>query len=79
VLAPESVQQSDRKNQRGACGAASANVKVLQKMLGHSSASMTLDRYADLFDADDVSVSDTVNAQIIKRVGSDVWSVGRAE
>lgn len=53
-----------------------ANVKVLQKMLGHASASMTLDRYADLFDADDVSVADAVNAQILDRVGSAAWSVG---
>jgi integrase len=28
------------------------NVKVVQRMLGHSSAAMTLDTYADLFDAD---------------------------
>jgi len=31
---------------------AGANVKVVQRMLGHSSAAMTLDVYADLFDAD---------------------------
>lgn len=29
-----------------------ANVKVLQRMLGHASAAMTLDRYSDLFDTD---------------------------
>lgn len=29
-----------------------ANVKAVQRMLGHSSAAMTLDRYADLFDND---------------------------
>mgnify|MGYP002711164512 CR=1 FL=1 len=29
-----------------------ANVKAVQRMLGHSSAAMTLDRYADLFDSD---------------------------
>ena len=29
-----------------------ANIKVLQKMLGHKSAAMTLDVYADLFDDD---------------------------
>jgi len=51
-----------------------ANVKVLQKMLGHASAAMTLDRYADLFDSDDVSVSDAVNAQILERVGAGAWS-----
>ena len=29
-----------------------ANVKVVQRQLGHASAAMTLDRYADLFDED---------------------------
>ena len=29
---------------------AGANVKAVQRMLGHASAAMTLDRYADLFD-----------------------------
>jgi integrase len=31
---------------------AGANVKAVQKMLGHASAAMTLDIYADLFDDD---------------------------
>jgi len=31
---------------------AGANVKAVQRMLGHASAAMTLDRYADLFDDD---------------------------
>lgn len=31
---------------------AGANAKAVQRMLGHASAAMTLDRYADLFDAD---------------------------
>lgn len=31
---------------------AGANVKVLQNMLGHASAAMTLDIYSDLFDED---------------------------
>jgi integrase len=29
-----------------------ANVKAVQRMLGHASAAMTLDTYADLFDED---------------------------
>lgn len=32
--------------------AAGANVKAVQRMLGHASAAMTLDTYADLFEAD---------------------------
>jgi integrase len=31
---------------------AGGNVKAIQRMLGHSSAAMTLDVYADLFDDD---------------------------
>jgi integrase len=31
---------------------AEANVKAVQRMLGHAKASMTLDVYADLFDDD---------------------------
>lgn len=36
---------------------AGANVKALQRMLGHPSAAMTLDVYADLFDDDLDSVA----------------------
>ena len=36
----------------GAAVLAGANVKAIQKMLGHASAAMTLDIYADLFDED---------------------------
>jgi integrase len=37
---------------------AGANVKAVQKMLGHASAAMTLDTYADLFDRDAEAVAD---------------------
>jgi hypothetical protein len=36
---------------------AGANVKAVQRMLGHASAAMTLDRYGDLFDDDLESVA----------------------
>lgn len=36
---------------------AGANVKAVQRMLGHASAAMTLDVYADLFDEDMDSVA----------------------
>ncbi|RLK52481.1 tyrosine-type recombinase/integrase [Microbacterium telephonicum] len=39
-----------------------ANVKTVQRMLGHTSAAMTLDVYADLFDSDLDGVSDAMNA-----------------
>lgn len=39
---------------------AGASVKVVQRQLGHSSAAMTLDVYADLFDGDLDAVADTM-------------------
>lgn len=40
-----------------------ANVKVVQRMIGHASAAMTLDVYADLFDDDLNAVADRLDAQ----------------
>lgn len=41
-----------------------ANVKVLQRMLGHKSAAMTLDTYADLFESDLAGVSARVEERV---------------
>lgn len=41
-----------------------ANVKAVQRMLGHAKASMTLDVYADLFDDDLDSVADSLDPAI---------------
>ena len=41
---------------------AGANVKAVQRMLGHASASMTLDTYADLFEDDLDDVSDRLDS-----------------
>lgn len=41
---------------------AGANVKAVQRMLGHASAVMTLDRYADLFDDDLDAVAERLDA-----------------
>lgn len=43
-----------------------ANVKVVQRMLGHASAAMTLDVYADLFDSDLTVVADKLDASVGK-------------
>lgn len=43
---------------------AGANVKVVQRQLGHASAAMTLDVYADLFDGDLDEVADVLDRQI---------------
>ncbi|HXH35740.1 MAG TPA: hypothetical protein VNJ54_15260 [Plantibacter sp.] len=40
---------------------AGANVKAVQRMLGHASAAMTLATYADLFDDDLDAVADALN------------------
>lgn len=54
--------------------AAGANVKVLQRMLGHASAAMTLDTYADLFDDDlDAVASALEQARSIPGVGK-MWA-----
>lgn len=45
-----------------------ANVKAVQRMLGHASAAMTLDVYADLFDDDLDTVSASLNAARTKAV-----------
>jgi integrase len=41
---------------------AGANVKAVQRMLGHASAALTLDRYADLFDDDLDGVAERLDA-----------------
>ena len=41
---------------------AGANVKAVQRMLGHAKASMTLDVYADLFDAVAVNLDAAIRA-----------------
>ena len=43
---------------------AGANVKAVQNQLGHASASMTLDVYADLFDDDLDSVADSMDRML---------------
>ena len=40
---------------------AGANVKAVQRMLGHASAAMTLDLYADLFDDDLEAVAERLD------------------
>jgi len=42
---------------------AGVNVLALQRMLGHASAKMTLDTYADLFDTDLDAVAEALHAR----------------
>ena len=48
------------------CG---ANVKAVQRQMGHKSAAMTLDVYADLFDADLDAVAEAMNGLLVKAIG----------
>jgi integrase len=43
---------------------AGANVKVVQRTLGHASAAMTLDVYAELFDDDFTQVADKLSETV---------------
>lgn len=45
---------------------AGANVKAVQRMLGHKSAAMTLDTYADLFDDDLTALADRLDESVGK-------------
>jgi integrase len=47
---------------------AGANVKALQRMLGHKSAAMTLDTYADLFEDDLNAVAERLNERVMADV-----------
>ncbi|GAA4152407.1 tyrosine-type recombinase/integrase [Leifsonia shinshuensis] len=52
---------------------AGANVKALQRMLGHKSAAMTLDTYADLFEDDLAAVADRLNERVLSESGGSLW------
>jgi integrase len=59
---PELTPHSLRHTAASLAVSAGANVKAVQRMLGHASAAMTLDRYADLFDDDLDAVADRLDA-----------------
>ena len=52
-----------------------ANVKAVQRMLGHASAAVTLDVYADLFDAD----TDALSAALDRVASRPIASMGRGK
>src|SRR6187402_1250698 len=53
---------------------AGANVKAVQRMLGHASAAMTLDVYADLFDDDLDLVAGRLNEGLARTSVGKVWA-----
>lgn len=54
---------------------AGAHVKAVQRMLGHASAAMTLDTYADLFDDDLDAVSSALDDLRARSVVGDLWGL----
>lgn len=55
---------------------AGANVKAVQKMLGHASAAMTLDVYADLFNDDLEAVATALDAARSRESVGKLWARG---
>lgn len=55
---------------------AGANVKAVQRMLGHASAAMTLDVYADLFDDDLDAVAVMLNQGAVSADVGKMWANG---
>ncbi|MEV8252390.1 tyrosine-type recombinase/integrase [Rhodoglobus sp. NPDC076762] len=53
---------------------AGAHVKSLQRMLGHASAAMTLDVYADLFDDDLDAVATALNDRAVSSSVGEMWA-----
>lgn len=53
---------------------AGANVKAVQRLLGHKSAAMTLDVYADLFDTDLDAVADALDHAVSRMNVVKAWS-----
>jgi integrase len=56
-----------------------ANVKAVQRMLGHASAAMTLDVYADLFDDDLDLVATRLNEGLSRTSVGKMWANGASE
>ncbi len=53
---------------------AGANVKAVQRQLGHRSAAMTLDTYADLFDADLDDLSAAMSDMLARENVGKTWA-----
>ena len=53
---------------------AGANVKAVQRMLGHASAAMTLDVYADLFDDDLDNVAARLDEGLTRSNVAQLWT-----
>lgn len=75
---PEALTRHDLRHTAASLAvSAGANVKAVQRMLGHASAAMTLDVYADLFEDDLDHVAEVLNnARLSSNVGK-MWADDR--
>jgi integrase len=67
---PRVTPQDLRHTAASLAVSAGANVKAIQRMLGHASAAMTLDIYADLFDDDLEAVATALDKARIASMSS---------
>jgi integrase len=58
---------------------AGANVKAVQRMLGHAKASVTLDVYADLFEEDLDAVAVSLNAAALQTTVGDFYAIPESD
>jgi integrase len=74
---PEHITLHDLRHTAASLAISSgANVKAVQRMLGHASAAMTLDTYADLFDDDLDAVADALGEARRVSVVAKPWPDG---
>jgi len=78
-LFPEHITLHDLRHTAASLAiSAGANVKAIQRMLGHASAAMTLDTYADLFDDDLDAVAEALDNAKAKTLVGKPWANGRS-
>ena len=72
---PVSLTRHDPRNTAASLAvSAGANVKAVQRMLGHASAAMTLYVYAELFDDDLDNVADALDSARLASNMGNAWS-----
>jgi integrase len=70
---PEIIPHDLRQTAASIAISSGTNPKAVQRMLGHASAAMTFDTYADLFEDDLDAVSDRMNEVRAKASVVDLW------
>ena len=73
--AGDAARPAAHRGQPGGVGG--ANVKAVQRMLGHASAAMTLDIYADLFDDDLEAVATALHEARSRENVAKMWADGQ--